>query len=89
MDAAVSHVSESAQGLQVRGLKVFMVGRRKAPLSFFEALASLQSLDPWNAKGVQRELYCMALVLASRSEYFGNASNSISFSQSTFFSEIS
>ena len=45
-----------------------MAGRRKAPFS--EALASLQSLDAWNTKEVQRELYCMALVLASRSEYF-------------------
>ena len=45
-----------------------MAGRRKVPFS--EALASLQSLDPWNTKGVQRELCCMALVLASRGEYF-------------------
>ena len=45
-----------------------MAGRRKVP--FFEARASLQSLDPWNTKKGQRELYCMALVLASRSEYF-------------------
>ena len=45
-----------------------MAGRRKVPFS--EALASPQSLGPWNTKGVQRELYCMALVLASRGEYF-------------------
>ena len=50
-----------------------MVGRRKVPLSLSAALASLQSLDPWNTKQVQRDLCCMALVLASRSEYFGKA----------------
>ena len=46
------------------------MARRKVPLSFSEALASLQSLDPWNTKTVQRELYCMALVLPSPQRVF-------------------
>ena len=43
------------------------LGRPK--IAFAEALASAQSLDPWNAKGVQRDLCCMALLLSERTEY--------------------
>ena len=50
MDAAVLHVSESARACKCEGSRVFMAGRRKVPFS--EALASLQSLDPWNTKAV-------------------------------------
>ena len=38
-------------------------------IAYAEAVASAESLDPWNAKGVQRDLYCMALLLSSRKEY--------------------
>ena len=46
-----------------------MAGRRKVPSS--EALASFPTVSgPMEHQSGQREPYCMALVLASRSEYF-------------------
>ena len=45
-----------------------MAGRRK--VLFSAALASLQSLDAWNTKGVNVSCIVITLVLASRSGYF-------------------